>query len=128
MQYAGHFLMSFQGFGSLGGIEEPRVNIPVWSFAQMCSHRSLTGKGHRRNIAAVRIVLRSLAPTFGDPQQVERGPHVHLMVNHGIKPRPRSFPLEISFFPALDRLGPELKIHHGSTGTKTHVQRTEVVV
>ena len=122
--------MLLQRFGAERGIE-PGEHVPVRSLSDVCCQCSLAAECHRWNIAAVRVLHRRVLSTLGDPQQIKRGAHVHLLLNHGAKPGPGVLALEVRFFPSLEREWSKVTVHHGTdlfAWAELQVQRAEVIV
>src|ERR1700752_3897919 len=100
--------MFFQRPGPLRGLIKPGMNVPVGTLANMFEHRVLTRQSHRWDIAAGSIPLRRFTSAPGNPKQVERGAHIHLLLDHCVEPGPRPLALQIGFFPTLIETGPEI--------------------
>src|SRR5713101_8130644 len=101
--------MLVQRFGSQGRVKSWE-HIPVGTFSDVRRQLPLTVKRHRRNIAAVGVLHRGFLATLGNPQQIKRGPHVHLLLNHSAKPGLRFLPVEIRFFQPLNVSGAKWRV------------------
>src|SRR5690348_18199011 len=77
-------------------------DIPIRTLAEMRGQPLLACECHRRNQLAIGVAAGRIATEFGEPQEVERGAHVDLLVHHRTNAVARAFGPEVRLLPSFD--------------------------